>query len=306
MSNVVGPQAAPAGGEVRLVTRSGFLANPSPGRRHLNVSRIVTQLLLIGACLAMLGPVVLIIVNSLKTRESIFGRPFDLPIGSSFSLAGYALVFGRAHFPLYFLNSMIVTLGSTALILAIGAMASHALAEYKFRLNRFLVLYFALGIMISIRLGSVGIVRMMSSLGLTNTIWALLLVYTAAGLPLTIFIMTQFMRHVPTELKQAARIDGANEYQVFWLVLPLVRPVIATVAVFVMVPVWNDLWFPLILAPAENVRTVTLGTQQFIGSFGTNWQGVLASLTLALIPPLVFYAVFSRQLLRGLTAGAVK
>jgi raffinose/stachyose/melibiose transport system permease protein len=79
-----------------------------------------------------------------------------------------------------------------------------------------------------------------------------------------------------------------------------------SIAVFVMIPVWNDLWFPLILAPAENVRTVTLGTQQSVGSFGTNWQAVLAALTLALVLPLVFYAVFSRQLLSGLTAGAIK
>jgi raffinose/stachyose/melibiose transport system permease protein len=100
--------------------------------------------------------------------------------------------------------------------------------------------------------------------------------------------------------------ESSIEYQVFWLVLPLVRPVIATIAVFVMVPVWNDLWFPLILAPAENARTVTLGTQQVIGSFATNWQAVLASLTLALVPPLVFYSIFSRQLLRGLTAGAIR
>ncbi|MBV9356030.1 MAG: carbohydrate ABC transporter permease, partial [Chloroflexi bacterium] len=236
---------------------------------------------LIVASVLVLAPVILILVNSLKTQESIFGRPFDLPIGTSFSLVGYDTVFGRAHFPLYFVNSIVVTLGSTALILMLGAMAAHALAEYRFPLNRVLVVYFALGIMISIRLGSVGIVRLMSTLGLTNTIWALLIIYTAAGLPLTIFVMTQFMRQVPAELKQAARIDGANEYQVFWLVLPLVRPVIATIAVFVMIPVWNDLWFPLILAPAENVRTVTLGTQQFIGSFATNWQAVLAALTLA-------------------------
>ncbi len=289
------------------------LAPPSAGARRRSRIRAGTRLgafgshvILIVASVLVLVPVILILVNSLKTQESIFGRPFDLPIGSSFSLIGYQTVFGRAHFPLYFVNSVVVTLGSTALILIVGAMAAHALAEYRFPLNRLLVLYFALGIMISIRLGSVGIVRLMSVLSLTNTIWALLIVYTAAGLPLTIFVMTQFMRQVPSELKQAARIDGANEYQVFWLVLPLVRPVIATIAVFVMVPVWNDLWFPLILAPAENARTVTLGTQQFIGSFATNWQAVLAALTLALVPPLVFYAVFSRQLLRGLTAGAIK
>ena len=306
MGDVVQPDATRSGGAPRLLT-SGTSVGASYGRRpEWHIGRIVTHAVLIVACLAVVGPVVLIVINSMKSRESIFGRPFDLPIGTSFDLAGYEVVLARAHFPIYFLNSIVVTLGSTVLILAIGAMASHALAEYRFRLNRLLVLYFALGIMISIRLGSVGIVRLMSSLGLTNTIWALLAVYTAAGLPLTIFIMTQFMRQIPTELKQAARIDGANEYQVFWLVLPLVRPVIATIAVFVMIPIWNDLWFPLILAPAENVRTVTLGTQQFVGSFATNWQAVLASLTLALVPPLIFYALFSRQLLRGLTAGAIK
>jgi raffinose/stachyose/melibiose transport system permease protein len=306
MGDVVQPDATGPAGELRVLTRAQTSIGSANRRRVWDLGQLATHVVLLGACLVALGPVVLIVINSMKSRESIFGRPFDLPIGRSFDLAGYELVFGRAHFPIYFLNSVIVTLGSTALILAVGAMAAHALAEYRFRLNRWLVLYFALGIMISIRLGSVGIVRLMSGLGLTNTLWALLIVYTAAGLPLTIFVMTQFMRQIPTELKQAARIDGANEYRVFWLVLPLVRPVIATIAVFVMIPVWNDLWFPLILAPAENVRTVTLGTQAFIGSFGTNWQGVLAALTLALIPPLVFYAVFSRQLLRGLTAGAVK
>jgi raffinose/stachyose/melibiose transport system permease protein len=270
------------------------------------VRHAVKHTVLIVVCLVVLTPVALIVVNSLKSRDAMFGRPFELPVGGSFDASGYALVFSRGHFPSYFLNSTIVTLGSTVLILGIGAMAAHALAEYRFPLRRVLILYFAVGIMVSIRLGSVGIVRMLSSMGLTNTLWALLAVYTAAGLPFAIFIMTQFMRQIPSELKQAARLDGANEYQVFWLVLPLVRPVIATIAVFVMVPVWNDLWFPLILAPAENVRTLTLGTQQFIGSFATNWQAVLASLTLALIPPLVFYIVFSRQLLRGLTAGAFR
>jgi raffinose/stachyose/melibiose transport system permease protein len=270
------------------------------------VRHTLSHVVLVVASLMIVGPVVLIFINSMKSRESIFGRPFDLPIGASFDLSGYQLVLLRAHFPTYFLNSAVVTLGSTALVVSIGAMAAHALAEYRFPLKWLLTVYFAIGIMISIRLGSVGIVRLMSSLGLTNSIWSLLVVYTAAGLPLAIFVMTQFMRHIPAELKQAARLDGANEYQVLWLIMPLLRPVVATIAVFVMVPVWNDLWFPLILAPAEDVRTFTLGTQQFIGTFGTDWQAVLAALTLALIPPVAFYAVFSRQLLAGLTTGAIR
>src|SRR5437870_715495 len=169
MRDVVLRDATRAGDELRLLTSGPAVGASYARRREWPTGRIVTHAVLSVACLAVLGPLVLIAINSMKSRESIFGRPFELPIGRSFDLAGYQLVFARGHFPIYFLNSIVVTLGSTLLILAIGAMAAHALAEYRFRLNRLLVLYFALGIMISIRLGSVGIVRLMSSLGLTNT-----------------------------------------------------------------------------------------------------------------------------------------
>ncbi|NKQ36454.1 MAG: carbohydrate ABC transporter permease, partial [Chloroflexi bacterium] len=167
-------------------------------------------------------------------------------------------------------------------------------------------IYLALGIMIPIRLGTVGILRLMAGMGLVNTLYALILVYTAMGLPLAIFVLTQFMSQVPRELKDAARVDGASEYRIFWLILPMVRPAVATVAVFVMIPIWNDLWFPLILANGEKTKTVTLGAQQFLGQFVSDWNAVLSSLTLAMIPVLILYLIFSRQLIRGLTAGAVK
>jgi raffinose/stachyose/melibiose transport system permease protein len=168
-------------------------------------------------------------------------------------------------------------------------------------------LYLALGIMIPIRLGTIAILNIMVAAKLVNTHLALILVYTAQGLPLAIFILSEFMRQVSDDLKNAARIDGLSEYAIFFrLVLPLVRPAIATVAVFTMIPIWNDLWFPLILAPGESTKTVTLGAQIFIGQFVTNWNAVLAALSLAILPVLVLYLLFSRQLIRGITAGAVK
>jgi len=262
--------------------------------------------LLAFAALAMF-PIILILINSFKTRKAIFSSPVSIPLpGGTFSLEGYATVFDRSNFPLYFGNSLIVTVVSIFLILLLGAMAAYALSEYKFPGNTFLGLYLALGIMIPIRLGTVGILRLVASLNLVNTLFALILVYTAMGLPLTIFVLQQFMRQVPRELKEAARVDGASEYRIFGLVLPLVRPAVATVAVFVMIPIWNDLWFPLILAPGESTKTVTLGAQQFLGQFVSDWNAVLASLTLAMVPALILYLIFSRQLIRGLTSGAVK
>ncbi len=213
----------------------------------------------------------------------------------------------QGDFIQYFQNSLIVTLVSLFLVLLFGAMAAFALAEYRFRGNTLAGLYLALGIMIPIRLGTVSILQLMVASGLVNTLTALVLVYTAQGLPLAIFILSEFMKQVSADLKNAGRIDGLSEYRIFFrLVVPVIRPALATVAIFTMIPVWNDLWFPLILAPSEETKTVTLGAQVFIGQFVTNWNAVLAALSLSMVPVLLLYMIFSRQLISGLTSGAVK
>ncbi len=253
-----------------------------------------------------LFPVGLILINSFKERNAIFRTPFNLPDAETFSVAGFETVFGRGAFPSYFLNSLIVTVGALLLIFIAGTMAAHALAEYQFPGNTLLGLYLAVGIMVPIRLGTVSILRLVVSMDLNDTLWALILVYTASGLPLAVFVLSQFMRQVPRDLKDAARVDGASEYRVYWMTIPLIRPAIGTVMVFNMIPIWNDLWFPLILAPGERSKTVTLGAQQFLGQFANDYNAVLASLTLAAVPVVILYILFSRQLIQGLTSGAVK
>ena len=254
-----------------------------------------------------LFPVLVILINSFKERRSIFREPLALPDGESFSTVGYETVFNQGDFFLYFQNSLIVTVASLFFVLLFGAMAAFALAEYKFKGNTLMGLYLALGIMIPIRIGTVAILEMMVATGLVNTLWALILVYTAQGLPLAVFILSEFMRQVSDDLKNAGRIDGLSEYTIFFrLVLPLVRPAMATVAVFNMIPIWNDLWFPLILAPAEETKTLTLGSQVFIGQFVTDWNAVLSALSMAILPVMILYVIFSRQLIRGITSGAVK
>jgi len=257
--------------------------------------------------LIALFPVFVILINSFKSRRAIFREPLALPNTDSFSMIGYETVVSQGNFFGYMQNSLIVTVASLFFILLFGAMAAFALSEYRFRGNLIMGLYLALGIMIPIRIGTVAIPEMMVATGLVNTLWALILVYTAQGLPLAVFILSEFMRQVSDDLKNAARVDGLSEYTIFFrLVLPLVRPALATVAVFNMIPIWNDLWFPLILAPAEEVKTLTLGSQVFIGQFVTNWNAVLSALSMAILPVLVLYVIFSRQLIRGLTSGAVK
>ena len=270
------------------------------------LGRLVPLVLLTVYAIIALFPILMIIMNSFKARKAIFGAPFEFPTSETFSMIGYETVTERATFHLYFLNSLIVTFVALILTLFIGAMAAFALAEYDFPGNTLTALYLSIGIMIPIRLGTVGILRLMVDLRLVNTLTGLILIYVAQSLPMTIFILSQFMRQVPRDLKDAARIDGASEYRIFGMVLPLVRPALGAIGIFTMIPIWNDLWFPLIIAPSTRTATVTLGVQQFLGQWVSDWNAVLSSLTLAMIPILVLYFIFSRQMIRSITAGAIK
>ena len=257
--------------------------------------------------LLALAPVALIVMNAFKTRAAIFGTPLAPPTPATFDLIGFTTVLGEGHFTSYFANSLIVTIVALAGTILFGAMAAFALSEYRFRFNTLAGLFLTLGLMVPIRLGTVGILELMVRTGLVNTLTALVLVYIAQSLPTAVFILTEFMRGVSADLKNAGRVDGMSEYAIFgWLVLPLLRPAMVSVAVLTMIPIWNDLWFPLILAPGEETKTLTLGAQVFIGQYVTDWNSVLAALSLGIVPVLALYLVFSRGLIRGITAGAVK
>jgi len=254
-----------------------------------------------------LGPILLVVMNSFKARNAIFGSPLSPPNGSTFSLIGYEKVFRASHIVVYFENSLIVTLMSMGLVLLFGAMAAWALSEYRFRGSTAVALFLSIGIMVPIRLGSVAILNMMRTAGLNDTLTALILVYIAQGLPMAIFILSEFIQQIPKDLRDAARCDGVPETRIFFEVIaPLLRPAIATVAVFTIVPIWNDLWFPLILTSSDSTHTITLGVQQFLGQYITDWNSVLAALSMAILPVVVIYVIFSRQLIAGLTSGAVK
>ena len=257
--------------------------------------------------LLALFPIVLVIMNSFKAKRAIFNTPLQPPMTWNFDPIGYTKVFGDSAVGLYYMNSITVTVGTIFFTLLFGAMAAWALTEYKFRWNTLLALYLSIGIMVPIRLGSVSIIQLVADLNLINTLTALVLVYTAQNLPLAIFILSEFVAQIPKDLREASRCDGLSEYHIFfYIILPLLRPAMATVAVFTMIPVWNDLWFPLLLAPTGGKQTITLGVQQFLGQYVTDWNAVLAALSTAIVPVLLLYVIFSRQLIRGLTSGAVK
>jgi raffinose/stachyose/melibiose transport system permease protein len=268
--------------------------------------RIVVHALLIFFVVLALGPIFVVILNSFKTTPGIFLGPFELPNAKTFSLDGYGRVFTRGNIAGNYMNSLLVTVTTIVLTVATSALAAFALVEYKLRLTPVLTGLFVVGIMLPIRLGTVPILEIMIAWRLVDTLTALILVYTAMSIPIAVTLMVAYFRTVPTELKEAARMDGANEFRTFLIALPIVKPGLAAVATLTMLPVWNDLWFPLILAPSRQNQTVTLGVQQFVGQFMNDYPALLAALTLGIVPLVVLYVIFSRQFIRGLSQGAIK
>lgn len=255
--------------------------------------------------LAVLLPLVIMVVNSFKTTREIFLAPFSLPAVWSFQ--SYVQVWQRASFGVYFANSLWVSTLSVTAILVIASMAAYGLARYRFRGVDALRLYFLAGLMVPLRLGVVPLFVLVQRLGLLDTHWALILTYVANGMPFSIFLLSGFFRRLPQELEHAARIDGCTEFQIYRRVmLPLVRPALATVAIYNFVPIWNDFFFPLILLRSDHLKTIPLGMTLFFGQHQIDWSLLFAGMTLASLPLLAVYLMLSGHFIRGLTAGAIK
>ena len=262
--------------------------------RKLKASTIATYGILLAWCLVVLFPLYTMLVNSDKPRKDIFRNPFSLPW--PLELDGYQTAWSDGRFDLYFRNSIFVTLTSLLLIILLGSLAAYALAMWRSRWSTVLYIFFIAGLMIPIRLGTINIFQIIRALGLTDKVVSLIPVYVAMGLPIAVFVLTAFIRSLPSELIDAAHVDGAGELRIYWsVILPLIRPAVATVVIFNLIPIWNDLWFPLIFIRAEDQRTVILGVSLLFGQYQSNWTRVLAALSLSAIPILVLYLLMSKQ-----------
>jgi raffinose/stachyose/melibiose transport system permease protein len=279
------------------------VATSTPLTRAL--TRVAIYLFLALVALVFVYPVVLMVLTAFKPTPEIFRNPFGLP--ESWSLATFENVWRRANFGLFLRNSLLITGGSALLLLATAAPAAYALARYSFRLRGALFLFFLAGIMIPIRLGILPLYLLIRDLGLMDSPFALILVYAASSMPMSIFLLSVFFRNLPRELEDAARIDGCSEGQIFRrIMLPLVRPGLATVVIVNVVPWWNDFFFPLLFLQTDTWKQIPLGMQIFFGQHLINWSLVFAGMVLASLPLLIIYLLMSRQFIAGLTAGAVK
>jgi len=266
---------------------------------------IASHVILIIWSMIVLFPLWVMVINSFKDRLSIYQNPFGLP--QKWNFINYSSVLGDGDFLVYFRNSFIVVIFSLTLLLIFGSLAAYALANWRGKLSRILYFFFIAGMMLPIKIASIRILELIRFLGLINTVWSLIPVYTAMGIPIAVFILTEFIRQIPYELTEAGIIDGAGRFGVFTrIIVPLLRPALATTAIYNLVPFWNDLWFPLIFISDDKAKTLLLGVTRLFGQYQTDWSKVLAVLTLSAIPVIFLYLLMSKQFIKGMTAGAVK
>jgi len=268
--------------------------------------RFVGSYLILGIwTLLVIGPLYVMVINSFKPQMEIFASPFGWPHKWNFS--GYLALWKAGNFGRYFLNSFLITVLSIGGTVLLASLAAYGLVNWRTKASQLLTLLFLAGMMIPIRIASINLLQLMKFLGLLDKLASLLPIYVAMGMPMAILILSEYLRTIPKELTQAAHIDGAGSFLIFTkVILPLARPALATVAIFNLVSIWNDLWFPLIFIHQEDQRTLMLGVTRLFGQYQTDWTKVLATLTMATVPILLLYLGMSKQFIKGLTAGAVK
>jgi multiple sugar transport system permease protein len=274
-------------------------ASFNPWRAALLVSLVVLAVL-------FLAPTIGVLLSAFKTtRDIALGDLWSLP--DTLYLGNFAEVIANPAVKTYFVNTLLVTAPATAASIALGILAGWVFAKLPFRGSELIFLAIVSGLFFPPQIILIPLFRLFNTLGLIDTLWPMIIVHTAMGIPICTLLMRNFFAAVPNALREAALVEGVNEWQVLTRVaLPISLPAIAVLATLQFTWIWNDFLWPLIFTQSDDVRTIMLGLVFLRGQYTVAWgvQGALA--LLASLPTLIVFLFFQRYFIRGLTMGAVK
>jgi len=272
------------------------------GRR---IPDLLVSIALLVVALVFFYPMIWMVLSSFKTNQAIFTTPFALP--TSIDFGRWADAWDVGNIGQYAVNSAITTAASVTLILLLGAAAAFAFSRYRFRGRTALMSLFALGLLLPLQSYFIAQSTLFTQLGITDTRLALVVPYAAMGLSLAIYLLKVYLDGLPDELFEAARIDGAGDWRVFrTLALPLLRPGIATVAIFSALNAWNEFLLALLYIQSDELKTIPTGLLAFSTRYVTDYSLLFAALSIVTVPMIVVYVAFNRQIVDGITAGSVK
>ena len=266
---------------------------------------------LVHGCLVIIAliqvfPLFWLFTFSLKDNNEIFGGNIaGLP--QHWRFENYATAFFQANVLQYFLNSVLVTVATILITVILGATTAYAVERMRWKGRKALMNGILLGMMVPIHAVLLPLFIVLSRTKMLNTYWALIVPYVAFGIPLAVYLFSSFMQSIPTEMEEAAAIDGCGIYRIFFrIILPLIRPAVATVSIFTFISSWNELMFAVTFISKQEYKTLTVGIMSMVGAYTTKWGEIGAGLMIATIPTILIYLLLSEQVQKSLVAGAVK
>lgn len=260
---------------------------------------------LILCALFTLAPLVLAVVNSFKTNGEILTNVISLPTQITFE--NYVRSFGKMHYLRSLGNTVFLAGGSVALIVLFSALAGWKLCRTKTRLSRFLLSLFIFSMLIPFSSIMIPLYKVVLALDIKNSLFGLCFVYAGLGVSMAIFLYHGFVKGIPKELEEAAAIDGCSPLQTFFrIVFPMLKPVTATICITNVLWIWNDFLLPLIILSDNKKYTLLLSTNTLFGQYSSDWSAILSALVIAALPVILFYALLQKQILKGITDGAMK
>ena len=265
----------------------------------------IGEILMLCLCVIFFIPFYYLLVNTFKQPQDATMSPMSLPI-KNFTLDLYKQAFESINFLSSLKNSVIITVVSVCIIIIIGSMASYAINRHQNKLTKFLFLYFLVGFMVPAQTTMIPLFNLMSKLGLQNSVAGMIILYSS-WCNFALFMYQGFLGGVPKDLEEAARIDGANLWQLFWkIVFPLLKPVTTTIAIFDVMWIWNDFMMPYLFISSSDKFTLIMEVYKGVGQFSNNWTVMLCTMVIVLLPIAVFYIAMQRHIIEGITSGAVK
>ncbi|MFI6393220.1 carbohydrate ABC transporter permease [Nonomuraea sp. NPDC050547] len=265
----------------------------------------LTTVLLGAVAVAFFLPLIWMVASSFKSNPQIFASPFALP--SSLDFGRWAEAWEVGGIGSYALNSVIVTTVTVGLILLLGSAAAFAFSRFEFRGRGLFMGLLALGLLLPLQSYFIAQSTMFTELALNDTRWALIVPYTAMGLPLATYLLKVYLDALPAELFDAARVDGAGDLRLYLLIaLPLLRPGLATVAVFSALACWNEFLLALLYIQDDSLKTIPTGLLAFSSRYVTDYGLLFSALSIITLPMIAVYVVFNRQVVSGITAGSLK
>ncbi len=269
--------------------------------------RFFQYAVLVAVVVVVFVPIVILVFGALKTRGELMSSPYTLPAPPRWENIISVLTTPTYYFWPMLRNSLVVMIATTSGVLVLCSLAAFVFARMEFRLKGITFQLFTLGLMFPINIAILPVYFVLRQMNLIDSLWGVIIVQTAFQLSGNILILRGFFAAIPAELQDAAYIDGCNAFDFFWrILLPLAKPALAAVAALTMIMSWNDLLVPLVVINSDKLWPLPLGVMQFQGQYGQDLALVSAFVLLSALPTIIFYLFAERQIVSGLTAGAIK